>query len=212
MRSRHLATLVLATCLGLTSMVAMAQDGYRQPLDRIVAVVNEDAIMASDLESRVAQAKARLNTGNVAMPPEQALRSQVLDRMIVEEIEAQRAEKLDLSVDETELNRQVRAVASQNGMTLDQFADAVEADGLTLADVREQIRREMLIMQVQQAEVASRVNITEAEVDGFMQQNPGATRDQARQAIFQSKAWDEIEKWIQEIQGEAFIDNRLNQN
>ncbi|MBY5924591.1 MULTISPECIES: SurA N-terminal domain-containing protein [unclassified Halomonas] len=212
MRSRPLAAVALAACLALTTVAANAQDGYRQPLDRIVAVVNEDAIMASDLDERVDQAMARLRTSDMALPPEQALREQILDRMIVEEIEVQLAERMNLSVDETELNRQVRSVANQNGATLEQFADRLESQGTSLAQVRDQIRREMLIMKVQQAQVSSRVNISEAEVERFLQQEGvGATRDQARQAIFQRKVGDELEKWMQEIRGEAFVEKRLNQ-
>ncbi|MBN8412315.1 SurA N-terminal domain-containing protein [Halomonas denitrificans] len=212
MRSRPLAAVALAACLALTTVAANAQDGYRQSLDRIVAVVNEDAIMASDLDERVDQAMARLRTSDMALPPEQALREQILDRMIVEEIEVQLAERMNLSVDETELNRQVRSVANQNGATLEQFADRLESQGTSLAQVRDQIRREMLIMKVQQAQVSSRVNISEAEVERFLQQEGvGATRDQARQAIFQRKVGDELEKWMQEIRGEAFVEKRLNQ-
>ncbi|MBY6207643.1 MULTISPECIES: SurA N-terminal domain-containing protein [Halomonas] len=211
MRSRPLAAVALAACLALTTVAANAQDGYRQSLDRIVAVVNEDAIMASDLDERVDQAMARLRTSDMALPPEQALREQILDRMIVEEIEVQLAERMNLSVDETELNRQVRSVANQNGATLEQFADRLESQGTSLAQVRDQIRREMLIMKVQQAQVSSRVNISEAEVERFLQQEGvGATRDQARQAIFQRKVGDELEKWMQEIRGEAFVEKRLN--
>ncbi|ALM51614.1 SurA N-terminal domain-containing protein [Halomonas huangheensis] len=212
MRSRYIATLVLAVCMGLTSLTAAAQDGYRQSLDRIVAVVNDDAIMQSQLDERVTQAQSRLQSQSVDLPPQEQLREQILERMIVEQIELQRAERLNLSVDDTELNQQVRAVADQNNMTVEQFADMLESQGLSLNSVREQIRHEILILKVQQAEVSSRINISEAEVNRFLQQQgAGATRDQARQAIFQQKAGDELEKWMQEIRGEAFVDNRLNE-
>ncbi|GEN23446.1 SurA N-terminal domain-containing protein [Halomonas cupida] len=212
MRSRYIATLVLAACVGLVSLTASAQDGYRQPLDRIIAVVNDDAIMESQLDDRVGQAQSRLQSQSVDLPPQSQLREQILERMIVEQIELQRAERLNLTVDDTELNQQVRAVAGQSNMNVEQFADALEGQGLSLDSVREQIRREMLILKVQQAEVSSRVNISEAEVERFLQQQSGATRDQARQAIFQQKAGDELEKWMQEIRGEAFVDNRLNES
>ncbi|MAR73831.1 MULTISPECIES: SurA N-terminal domain-containing protein [unclassified Halomonas] len=212
MRSRPLAALAMAACLALTTVAAHAQDGYRQPLDRIVAVVNEDAIMASQLDDRVEQAMARLRASDMDTPPEQALREQILDRMIVEEIEVQMAERMNLSVDDTELNRQVRAVANQNGVSLEQFADRLESQGMSLSQVRDQIRREMLIMKVQQAQVSSRINISESEVERYLQQEGvGTSREEARQAIFQRKAGDELEKWVQEIRGEAFVEKRLNQ-
>ncbi|TDO09859.1 MULTISPECIES: SurA N-terminal domain-containing protein [Halomonas] len=222
MRSRRIATLALALCLATLPLAGQAQDAgasdsrqverqplERQPLDRIVAVVNDSAIMHSELEERVDQTRAQIaRQSQQGVPPEDVLRQQVLDRMIVEEIQLQLARDANLSVDDTELNRQVRAIAESNGMTLDQFADALEADGLSLAVVRDQVRRELLMRQLQQRQVASRVSISEREVDRFMAQQ-GVSREQARQALFQRKVNAEMEAWIQEIRSRAFIDNRL---
>ncbi|MDN3557280.1 SurA N-terminal domain-containing protein [Halomonas maura] len=208
MRSRQLATLMLGLCLALTPLAGLAQ--ARQPLDRIVAVVNEGAIMATQLEDRLAQTRNRLRARGVEQPPEAALREQVLDRMIVEEIQLQMAREANLSVDDTELNRQVRAIAEGNNMTLEQFADALEADGLSLGVVRDQVRRELLMRELQQRRVASRVNLSEREVERYIEQQGGnVSRDQAREALFQRKVSDEMEAWIQEIRADAFIDERL---
>ncbi|SEM60722.1 SurA N-terminal domain-containing protein [Halomonas caseinilytica] len=210
MRSRHIATLTLALCLGLAPVgAAMAQEA-RQPLDRIVAVVNEGAIMNSQLEGRVARTRAQLESQGMQMPPDDVLRQRVLDRLVVEEIQLQMAREANLSVDDTELNRQVRAIAQNNGMTLEQFADALEADGLSLGVVRDQVRRELLMRQIQQRRVGSRVSISEAEVERFIeQQGGGVTAEQARQALFQRKANDEMEAWVQEIRSQAFVEERL---
>ncbi|EPC02274.1 hypothetical protein L861_16325 [Litchfieldella anticariensis FP35 = DSM 16096] len=174
MRSRLIAPLGLALVLAVTPMMSLAQT--IQPLDRIVAVVNDGAIMASELEARVEQTQNQLAGRGINQPSNQALRSQVLDRMIVEEIQLQMAREANLSVDDTELNRTVRGIAESNGMTLEEFADALEADGLTLAGVREQVRRELLMRQLQQRRVASRVNITDREVDRYLEQQ-GANED-----------------------------------
>lgn len=216
MRSRRIATLALALGLSALPLAGQAQDAGspdaqpqgRQTLDRIVAVVNESAIMHSELEDRVAQARSQIARQEQEVPPEDALREQVLDRMIVEEIQLQMAREAGLTVDDTELNRQVRAIAESNGMTLDQFADALEADGLSLAVVRDQVRRELMMRQLQQRRVASRVNISEREVDRIVEQQ-GISREQARQTLFQRKVNAEMEEWIQEIRRQAFIDNRL---
>ncbi|WP_280546052.1 SurA N-terminal domain-containing protein [Halomonas sp. 11-S5] len=215
MRSRRIATLALALCLPLAGQ---AQDADpmdapplgRQALDRIVAVVNDGAIMHSELEERVAQTRSQIARQEQGVPPDEVLRRQVLDRMIVEEIQLQMARDANLSVDDTELNGQVRAIAENNGMTLDQFADALEADGLSLGVVRDQVRRELMMRQLQQRRVASRVNISEREVDRFVEQQ-SASREQARQALFQRKVNAEMEEWIQEIRSRAFVDNRLAQ-
>lgn len=205
------ACLALALCLGGLPLASQAQDfqsTQRQPLDRVVAVVNGEAIMQSQLEDRLAQARSQLAGRDIEIPPERVMREQILDRLIVEEIQLQMAREAGLSVDDTELNRQVRQIAQRNGMTLEQFADALEADGLSLEVVREEVRREMLLRELQQRQVGSRVNMNEREVERLMEEE-GISREQARQALFQRKANREMEAWIQEIRARAFVDKRL---
>ncbi|OLO06611.1 peptidylprolyl isomerase [Salinicola sp. MH3R3-1] len=157
----------LALGMLLSPLPAMAEV---VPLDRIVAVVNDDAIMHSQLESRVAQARDQLRSNNIQMPPEQALERQVLDRMIVEQIELQMADDAKLSIDETQLNTTMRGIAKNNGMSLEAFADTLEKQGQSLAEVREQVRRELLVRQVQQSQVASKITVSDREVDRFLAQ------------------------------------------
>lgn len=204
----------LAMALGLAAVplslqAQQFQSVQRQALDRIVAVVNQSAIMASELEQRVIQTRSQLAAQEVDLPPERELREQLLDQMILEEIQLQMAREAGLSIDDTELNRQVRSIAESNDMSLEQFADALEADGLELATVREEIRRELVLRDLQQRQVGSRVNLSEREVERLMEQE-GASRQQAQQALFQRRANDELEVWLQEIRSQAFVDNRLD--
>lgn len=204
----------LVMALGLATVPASAQAQQfepvqRQALDRIVAVVNQSAIMHSELEERVIQTRSQLAAQQIDLPPERVLREQLLEQMILEEIQLQMAREAGLSIDDTELNRQVRTIAESNGMSLEQFADALEADGLELATVREEIRRELLLRELQQRQVGSRVNLSEREVERLMEQE-GASRQQAQQALFQRRANEELEVWLQEIRSEAFVDNRLD--
>jgi len=206
------AGLALALGLSAVPLSVQAQEFQsiqRQSLDRIVAVVNQGAIMASELEERVAQTRSQLTAQQIDLPPERVLREQLLEQMILEEIQLQMAREAGLSIDDTELNRQVRAIAESNGMSLEQFADALEADGLALAAVREEIRRELVLRELQQRRVGSRVNLSEREVERFMEQE-GASRQQAQQALFQRRANEELEVWLQEIRSQAFVDNRLD--
>ncbi|GHE20693.1 SurA N-terminal domain-containing protein [Halomonas urumqiensis] len=216
MRTRRTATLgaslMLALCLGAVPLASHAQNFQsteRQALDRIVAVVNDSAIMQSELQERVVQARSQLGARGADLPPERELREQVLERMIVEEVQMQMAREAGLSVDDTELNRQVRAIAENNGMTLEQFADALEADGLALSSVREEIRRELVLRELHQRQIGGRVSLSDREVERFMQQE-NVSREEAQQAVFQRKANEELEVWLQEIRAQAFVDNRLN--
>ncbi|PWV81719.1 SurA N-terminal domain-containing protein [Halomonas sp. A11-A] len=206
------AGLALALGLAVAPLDIQAQQFQsmqRQALDRIVAVVNQGAIMESELEERLAQTRSQLTAQQIDLPPERVLREQLLEQMILEEIQLQMAREAGLSIDDTELNRQVRAIAESNGMSLEQFADALEADGLALAAVREEIRRELVLRELQQRRVGSRVNLSEREVERFMEQE-GASRQQAQQALFQRRANEELEVWLQEIRSQAFVDNRLD--
>lgn len=182
MRRRPFASLSLALVLAFTTLGFCAQALADQQLDRIVAVVNDDAIMASELENRVIQARGQLANRGIAMPPDEVLRSQVLERMVIEQIQLQMADQANLSVDDTELNRAVRGVAEANSMTLEQFADALEADGLSLAIVRNQVRREMLMRELQQRRVASEVNISEREVERYLKQQGAVNNERYRLA------------------------------
>ncbi|WP_404296191.1 SurA N-terminal domain-containing protein [Halomonas sp.] len=204
----------LAMALGLAAVplslqAQQFQSTQRQALDRIVAVVNQSAIMASELEERVIQTRSQLATQQIDLPPERILREQLLEQMILEEIQLQMAREAGLAIDDTELNRQVRSIAESNGMSLEQFADALETDGLALATVREDIRRELVLRELQQRQVGSRVNLSEREVERLMEQE-GASRQQAQQALFQRRANEELEVWLQEIRSQAFVDNRLD--
>ena len=213
MRILPIATLGLALLLGSVPLTAMAQDYQplqRQPLDRIVAIVNEQAIMQSRLDERMAQVRSQLAAQGQELPPEGMLRERLLDQIILEEIQLQMAANAGLSIDDTTLNRQVRQIAESNGMTLDQFADALEADGLSVAVVREEIRREMVLRELHQRQIGGRVNVSDREVERFIDQQGGnISADQARQALFQRKANEALDTWLQEIRAEAYVDNRL---
>lgn len=175
---------ILVFCFGasvaLTPLTAHAQNfqsSQRQALDSVVAVVNEGIIMRSELDARIAQVEQQAQEGS--LPPRQQLAEQVLERMILDEIQLQMARQANLSVDDTALNRQLRTIAESNDMTLDEFADALEADGMRLADVREEVRKEMLMRQVQQRRLSQRVSVSERDVERFLSQQGAAQQEQS---------------------------------
>ncbi|NYS78120.1 MULTISPECIES: peptidylprolyl isomerase [Halomonadaceae] len=176
---------LLALCVGASFALAPLalqaqnfQSTQRQALDSVVAVVNNDVIMRSELDDRMAKVEQQAQAQGGNLPPRSQLERQVLERMVMEEIQLQMAEDASLTIDDTELNGQVRAIAESNGMTLDEFADAVEADGMTLASVREDIRREMLMRQVQQRQISNRVTVSDRDVERFLDQQQGQTGEQ----------------------------------
>ena len=164
MRKTFLAPAGLALLMGLSPLGYAAS----QPLDQIVAVVNQDAIMQSDLDRRIDQVKKQLSTRNVQAPGGDALRQQVLDRMILEDIQLQMAKKANMSVDDDQLSQALRQVAKGNNMTLDQFQAMLRKQGVSFDTVRDQVRRELLVSMLQKQQVASRVTIPEREVDQYL--------------------------------------------
>lgn len=170
-----LSLLVGAGGLGVSSPVEAQSfsGGERQQLDRIVAVVNDGAIMRSDLDRRLDQVISQIRAQGERAPGRRTLEEQVLEQMVLEEIQLQMARNANLSIDDTDLNRQVRNIAESNGMTLQAFADRLEADGTSLAQVREEIRREMLTRQVQQRQVGQRVSVSNRDVERFLEERGG---------------------------------------
>lgn len=145
---------------------ALAQRGT--PLEGIVAVVNEDVILRSELEHRSASIRDNIaNSGN-PMPPMNVLRRQVLERMIVERVQLQRAEMAGIVMSEDMLNQTMSNIAGNNGMTLEEFAAAAAQEGVNFARIREEVRNDMTMQQIRQREVLSRIEITQRDIDAFL--------------------------------------------
>lgn len=162
--SRGLLALVFLACLPVLATAA-----ERQPLDRVVAVVDEGVVLQSELEARIQQIRSRMSAQGTRLPPDAVLRQRVLDQLILEEIQIQRARQMGMRVGDSELNDAMRRVASNNGFnSLEAFEEALASEGLSFQQAREQIRREMLVSRVQQQSVGRRVRVTEREVDNFL--------------------------------------------
>ena len=135
-----------------------------ETLDRIIVVVNDGVLLQSDLDRSITQAKAQIKQRGISDPPEDALRTQVLERLILTKLQTERAEQSGIRIDDRDLNDILVNVATQNGMSLSEFADAVRNDGMNYLSVRQQIRDEVLINRLRQREVESRVAITDQDI------------------------------------------------
>jgi peptidyl-prolyl cis-trans isomerase SurA len=172
---RSLATWLLSATI-LLSPGAHAQV---EMLDRIVAVVNDGVIMESELQERVDDIAAQFRGENRPLPPRDVLREQVLDRVILERLQLQMAERAGIRVDDGALNQALSGIARQNNMTLQQFSEALRADGYDWSRFREQVRNEMVVSRLQQRSVASRVRVTDREVQRFLESESGRQMFQA---------------------------------
>jgi peptidyl-prolyl cis-trans isomerase SurA len=139
-----------------------------EALDRIIVVINDGVVLQSELDQAIADARQQIKARGIADPPEDVLRSQVLERLILTKLQTQRAAEAGVRIDDRELNDVITNIASQNGMTLQQFAESVKKDGNDYLVVREQIREQVLMSRLRQKEVDGRVSVTDQDVDLFL--------------------------------------------
>lgn len=142
-------------------------------LDRIAAVVDDSVIMTSELEARVADIRRSISAEGRPAPPDDILATQVLERIIVERIQAEQANRLGIRIDDTSLNEALTGIARQNGFSLEEFAAHLTAEGYQWAAFREQLRSEMAINQLRQRRVSQRIRITDGELDRFISSEQG---------------------------------------
>lgn len=128
-----------------------------QPIDKVVAIVDNDVVMQSQLDQRVHEVQQTIAKRGGGLPPPGVLDQQVLERLIVENLQLQIGERSGIRITDEELNQAVGTIAQRNNMSVDQFRAALARDGLSYEDARDQIRREMIISRVRQRRVAERI-------------------------------------------------------
>ncbi|MVF13095.1 molecular chaperone SurA [Ketobacter sp. MCCC 1A13808] len=154
--------------LAVTHLLVGTLQAAPRELDRIVAIVDDDIIMESELAERTAEIATRMKSQQGQLPPKDALNEQVLERMIVENIELQMADRAGIRIDDNQLNETLANIARQNNMTTDQFRETILQEGMSWASLRDQIRRELTINQMRQRRVGARIQISDKDVDAFL--------------------------------------------
>ncbi|WP_257280495.1 MULTISPECIES: peptidylprolyl isomerase [unclassified Endozoicomonas] len=167
-----LKNLFFAACCALAAVGGTA-NAKPVPLDRIVAIVDKDVVMESELNNRIEAVQRQLNSRSIPMPPDNILKKQVLDQLILENLQLQMGQRGGIRVDDWTLNDAISKIAKRNGMTVEAFRKNLESDGLSYADAREEIRREMVINRVRQRQIAERIQISEQEVNNFLKSPEG---------------------------------------
>ena len=173
---RHGLTLLLTMAMMTMSLAVQAE---RKLLDRVVAIVDDDVILQTQLEARVNTIVGRLSAQGTGLPPRQMLEQRVLEQLIAESVQLQMADKMGIRISDNELNETLANIARSNGMTMAQFESQLAEEGVTYQQAREQIRNEMLTSRVQQRQVGNRVRITDNEVENYLQAQAGAGSDGA---------------------------------
>ncbi len=142
-------------------------------LDRIVAIVNDDVVMASELESRVQDIYFRLEESGTKAPPQNVLVPQVLDRLILERLQLMLGQRAGIRFSDAELNQAMERLAKSKGTSIDGLVERAHQRGIKLAGLRQQIREEMIISKVQEGSLNRRISITEQEIENFLNSAEG---------------------------------------
>jgi peptidyl-prolyl cis-trans isomerase SurA len=140
------------------------------PVDNIVAVVNRDVITNRELAERMKTVTQMLSQQGTPLPPSDVLQRQVLERMITDRLQIQLAKETALQVDDLQLDRTVARVAESNKMSLTEFRQALERDGIQFDKFREEIRNEIILSRLREREVDNRIVVTDNEIDYFLSQ------------------------------------------
>jgi peptidyl-prolyl cis-trans isomerase SurA len=168
----HRAMTLIARSLLLTALLACApisaQSLGNERLDRVVAVVNDEVILQSELDRAVGNILAQSAGRADQMPPRDVLDRQVLDRMILIKVQAQRANETGLRISEPEIDSAIATVAEQNSMTLDQLRASLERDGFAYSEIRETMRDELLLQRMRQRFAQTRVSVSDVEIENAL--------------------------------------------
>lgn len=150
------------------------------PLDRVVAIVNNEAITERELAAEMARISNQLRSRNRDVPPTSVLMPQVLERMITQRAELQFAKQSGITVDDLTLDNTVRGIAGDNGLTVEQFRAALVKEGTPWASFREQVRQEIILGRLHKREVLDRMQVSDKEIDDHLaskQIKTGVTRE-----------------------------------
>lgn len=137
-------------------------------LDRVAVIVDDGVIMESQIDSGLTNMILRYEEQNIPKPNLDDLKEQVIESLIVEELQLQMANRAGVRISDTELNDSVIRIANNNQMELQEFINYLESNGDSYEELRENVRKQMIIQRVQRGRVGSEINITEKEFQAFL--------------------------------------------
>ncbi len=155
---------ILAICMSV-SATALAEVQF---LDKVIAVVDTEVVLRSELDERLQQVAERAQTNSLALPDLEVLQQQVLDHLISERLQLQMARRVGLEVSDGQVNQTLNQIIANNNMTREQFAEQLALEGLSMAQFQENLRKDIALQQIQQGIVQQRIQISPLEIDNFL--------------------------------------------
>jgi len=178
MKSNYKKKLTLSLLIGflLSSFFSERMEAKIELIDRVIAVVDSGVIMESELNQRVQDIIGRLRSEGTELPPKELLEEQVLERLIIEEIQLQIGDSAGVKISDAELNRALSMLASQNSMNLEQFKESLDANNSSYSKLRDSVRKELIIQRVQRGKVGANIEISEQEIENFLNSEEGRSK------------------------------------
>jgi peptidyl-prolyl cis-trans isomerase SurA len=154
--------------LALAMLMTFPLSSKVEVLDRVAIIVGDGIVLESQIISMLKSIEQRFAEQGAALPPAESILEQVQERLIIEELQLQMAIRGGVRIGDGELNQAFEEIAKNNEMTLEAFIESLESEGASYEELRNQVRKEMIIQRVQRGKVGRQVNITEQELDGFL--------------------------------------------
>jgi peptidyl-prolyl cis-trans isomerase SurA len=170
--------LPLLLCLALLPAGVTAQSRQPIAIDRVIAVVNDEAITQHELRDRVGTVERQLRGRGTQLPPRDVLEKQLLERLIMDRVQLQFAKEVGMRVADAELDAALLRIAANNRLGLAEFRAALERDGVEWRGFREEIREEMTIARLREREVENRIVVSDGEIDNYLA-NPAQANQSA---------------------------------
>jgi peptidyl-prolyl cis-trans isomerase SurA len=167
---KSLSTAIVAASAMALSLGATAQV---QILDKVIAIVDDDVVLQTELDARLAVIYAQIQASGTQAPPQDILVQQVLERLISERLQLNIAYNAGVRITDEEVNQAMARIAANNKLSMEEYIAKIHSEGGTVANVREDIRNEISIMRVQQGKVMRRIQISEQELDNFLNSEEG---------------------------------------
>ena len=184
-RERSVLALLSVPLLALCVLPSLAS-AQIEVLDQVVAIVDDDIILASELQERVKGVRSTMESRGVEVPSDDVLIRETLDRLILDSIQLQLANRYGVRIPDQQLDEAMTRLARQNGLTLEQFRIALEQSGQSYAAAREGLRDDLAIQRVQQGNVMRNINISEQEIDNFLTTEEGEAMTQPEYQVVQA--------------------------
>lgn len=158
--------IIRAMCI--TALLTCTSWAQQVSLDRVAVIVDQGVILESEVQALIEEVKRNAQDEDQSLPADRVLRTQAIERLILKNLQMQRAERMGIQVSDPQLEQTVANIAQNQGVSVDQLREELRNQGISYDDYRESVREELIVGEVRRANVRRRIYITEQEVDSLV--------------------------------------------